>query len=529
MIQGLALAKTYVGTPYYMSPEICGAEQYSSATDIWSLGCLIYELCTQRPPFVADSHPDLIVKIKRGSFAALPPQYSSELVKVVGSCLQVNYHARPTAAQLLSLPMVCVVRKQQEALQLHKQLRQRLEEMEKTKSEIRREVDATLRREWQVRAQLEVNRVIQEEKQRLNDIFETEVNKRVLSLAQEAERQERRASDRSLGGTTVGSSDESSSQLQNSGSSSSRSLSGDESHGLLRRGLGRLSLESPATTAAGGRPTRTPLTRAHTVVSASDAVASPMDVHMADPSPMSIASLALSPRKDSTSTAPGLSNNIFARGRALAGSNLSKAMFSSDDDSEWEKLETETVGADDGNKRTCSDSPTCEPSKRTRRRTSAAPSMKRLTSAPSLAPAAGTAAVAGTAAQARRPASAVPVVATSPSRGRKAAEMASPSRARAATKAAGGSPSRRAGGFGTGTGTGGLRSKKLGGDAGGVGKMAMRNQVQPAGVQGRTLLELAQARAGGVDRSMVSPVKATTWDPERDEMPSPFLARGRAR
>jgi NIMA (never in mitosis gene a)-related kinase 2 len=69
-------------------------------------------------------------------------------------------------------------------------------------------------------------------------------------------------------------------------------------------------------------------------------------------------------------------------------------------------------------------------------------------------------------------------------------------------------------------------------------KMAMRNQMQPGGVHGRTLIELAQARAGGVDRGMVSPVKAdkdargleaAVWDPERDEMPSPFLARGRGK
>jgi len=47
----LALAQTKVGTPYYMSPEVCRSEKYSTETDIWSLGCIIYELCTFRPPF----------------------------------------------------------------------------------------------------------------------------------------------------------------------------------------------------------------------------------------------------------------------------------------------------------------------------------------------------------------------------------------------------------------------------------------------------------------------------------------------
>jgi hypothetical protein len=224
--------------------------------------------------------------------------------------------------------------------------------------------------------------------------------------------------------------------------------------------------------------------------------------------------------------------NIFAHGRALAGSSLAKAMFASDDDSDEESAEA--ADAEDGNKRTCSDSPSCEPSKKMRRRTSAAANVKRLTSAPALAPA-GAATGAGTAATARRPASAVPVVAASPSRARKAAaaatvagaEATSPSRPRKATfhkVTESGSPARK----------GGLRSKKGAGvDAGGMGKMAAARNPNgmPAvgGVHGRTLIELAQARAGGVDRSMVSPAKPTMWDPERDEMPSPFLARGRAR
>lgn len=41
-------ANTMIGTPYYLSPEICNREDYSAKTDIWSLGCMVYELCTQQ-------------------------------------------------------------------------------------------------------------------------------------------------------------------------------------------------------------------------------------------------------------------------------------------------------------------------------------------------------------------------------------------------------------------------------------------------------------------------------------------------
>ncbi len=48
-------AKTSLGTPYYLSPEICSGEKYNFKTDIWMLGCLLYELCTLHKPFEGDS------------------------------------------------------------------------------------------------------------------------------------------------------------------------------------------------------------------------------------------------------------------------------------------------------------------------------------------------------------------------------------------------------------------------------------------------------------------------------------------
>lgn len=49
--QTIEKLKSVVGTPYYMSPEICDNKDYSFKTDIWSLGVILYELCALKPPF----------------------------------------------------------------------------------------------------------------------------------------------------------------------------------------------------------------------------------------------------------------------------------------------------------------------------------------------------------------------------------------------------------------------------------------------------------------------------------------------
>ena len=48
-------AKTIVGTPYYISPELVESKPYNFKSDIWSLGVVLYELCALKPPFMAES------------------------------------------------------------------------------------------------------------------------------------------------------------------------------------------------------------------------------------------------------------------------------------------------------------------------------------------------------------------------------------------------------------------------------------------------------------------------------------------
>lgn len=59
-------ARTMVGTPFYLSPELCEEKPYNEKSDIWALGCLLYELCTFKHPFEATNQASLILKIIRG-------------------------------------------------------------------------------------------------------------------------------------------------------------------------------------------------------------------------------------------------------------------------------------------------------------------------------------------------------------------------------------------------------------------------------------------------------------------------------
>jgi serine/threonine protein kinase len=64
-----SFAQTVIGTPYNMSPEICDGKPYDHKSDIWALGCLLYEMLTFKHPFVATSLPALFVKIVQGKYA----------------------------------------------------------------------------------------------------------------------------------------------------------------------------------------------------------------------------------------------------------------------------------------------------------------------------------------------------------------------------------------------------------------------------------------------------------------------------
>merc|ERR1719420_487827 len=96
-----AFARTTIGTPYYLSPEICMEKPYSFSSDIWALGCILYELAALRVPFDASSLQSLVQKITRGPAPVLPSTYSADLRQLCTDLLNREQSQRPAAPEIL--------------------------------------------------------------------------------------------------------------------------------------------------------------------------------------------------------------------------------------------------------------------------------------------------------------------------------------------------------------------------------------------------------------------------------------------
>lgn len=81
------LARTQIGTPYYMSPEIWSKRPYDHKSDVWALGCILYEMCAQQPPFLASDMPSLAHKVKTHRLPRIPSAYSSDLSNLIANML----------------------------------------------------------------------------------------------------------------------------------------------------------------------------------------------------------------------------------------------------------------------------------------------------------------------------------------------------------------------------------------------------------------------------------------------------------
>ena len=95
------MAHTKIGTPYYASPEIWADKPYDYKCDIWSVGCIIYEMCQLRPPFRGTSFKDLNDNIQAGKYESIPSYYSKELAYVISKILVVNPMKRADCDSLL--------------------------------------------------------------------------------------------------------------------------------------------------------------------------------------------------------------------------------------------------------------------------------------------------------------------------------------------------------------------------------------------------------------------------------------------
>ncbi|XP_068953242.1 serine/threonine-protein kinase Nek1 isoform X2 [Petaurus breviceps papuanus] len=97
----LELAWTCIGTPYYLSPEICENKPYNNKSDIWALGCVLYEMCTLKHAFEAGNMKNLVLKIISGSFPPVSLHYSYDLRSLLSHLFKRNPRDRPSVNSIL--------------------------------------------------------------------------------------------------------------------------------------------------------------------------------------------------------------------------------------------------------------------------------------------------------------------------------------------------------------------------------------------------------------------------------------------
>ncbi|KAF7652983.1 hypothetical protein LDENG_00089090, partial [Lucifuga dentata] len=100
------LARTCIGTPYYLSPEICENKPYNNKSDIWALGCVLYEMCTLKHAFEAGNMKNLVLKIIRGSYPPVSVHYSQDLRSLLGQLFKRNPRERPSVSSILDKPFL---------------------------------------------------------------------------------------------------------------------------------------------------------------------------------------------------------------------------------------------------------------------------------------------------------------------------------------------------------------------------------------------------------------------------------------
>jgi NIMA (never in mitosis gene a)-related kinase 1/4/5 len=90
------LLYTQTGTPYYASPEVWKDKPYNAKSDIWSLGCCLYEMATLKPPFRAQDMQGLYRRVLAGHFTPISSMYSKDLGRIIADLMKVNPAHRPS-------------------------------------------------------------------------------------------------------------------------------------------------------------------------------------------------------------------------------------------------------------------------------------------------------------------------------------------------------------------------------------------------------------------------------------------------
>nr|XP_025871308.1 serine/threonine-protein kinase Nek11 isoform X2 [Vulpes vulpes] len=100
------LATTLTGTPHYMSPEALKHQGYNTKSDIWSLACILYEMCCMNHAFTGSNFLSIVLKIVEGDTPSLPKRYPRELNAIMECMLSKSPSLRPSAIEILKIPYI---------------------------------------------------------------------------------------------------------------------------------------------------------------------------------------------------------------------------------------------------------------------------------------------------------------------------------------------------------------------------------------------------------------------------------------
>eukprot|EP00116_Pleurobrachia_bachei_P010723 sb/3470985/ len=99
-------AESMVGTPYYMSPEICKGLSYGTKSDVWSSGCVLYEMLELQKTFDATNQLRLVYSIVTKEVKPVSDRWSKPLRDIVHSMLQKDPADRPAMSDILETPFM---------------------------------------------------------------------------------------------------------------------------------------------------------------------------------------------------------------------------------------------------------------------------------------------------------------------------------------------------------------------------------------------------------------------------------------
>eukprot|EP01059_Diplonema_ambulator_P002014 TRINITY_DN1164_c2_g1_i3.p1 TRINITY_DN1164_c2_g1~~TRINITY_DN1164_c2_g1_i3.p1 ORF type:complete len:642 (+),score=204.98 TRINITY_DN1164_c2_g1_i3:65-1927(+) len=102
----MAVAQTIIGSPCNMSPEVIEGKAYNQASDVWSLGCLLFEMCALRKPFTSHNLNQLVQQVTVEKTPPAPKHTSPMVQDLLKTLLEKDPAKRATLHDVLAHPAI---------------------------------------------------------------------------------------------------------------------------------------------------------------------------------------------------------------------------------------------------------------------------------------------------------------------------------------------------------------------------------------------------------------------------------------